>query len=48
MFTKLVNKIQEPLNSQLNEITHLKRENAKLQNENSKMVQKDLQNQKLI
>ena len=48
MFTKLVNKIQEPLNSQLNEITHLKRENQSLKNENSKMLQKDLQNQKLI
>ena len=48
MFTKLVNKIQEPLNSQLNEITHLKRENQSLKNENYKMVQKDLQNQKLI
>ena len=48
MFTKLVNKIQEPLNSQLNEITHLKRENQHLKNENYKMVQKDLQNQKLI
>ena len=48
MFTKLVNKIQEPLNSQLNEITHLKRENQHLKNENSKMLQKDLQNQKLI
>lgn len=48
MFTKLVNKIQEPLNIQLNEITHLKRENKKLENENSKMLQKDLQNQKLI
>ena len=43
-----VNKIQEPLNIQLNEITHLKRENKKLENENSKMLQKDLQNQKLI
>ena len=48
MFTKLVNKIQEPLNIQLNEITHLKRENQSLKNENSKMLQKDLQNQKLI
>lgn len=48
MFTKLVNKIQEPLNSQLNKITHLKRENQSLKNENSKMLQKDLQNQKLI
>ena len=48
MFTKLVNKIQEPLSSQLNEITHLKRENQHLKNENSKMLQKDLQNQKLI
>ena len=48
MFTKLVNKIQEPLNIQLNEITHLKRENQHLKNENSKMLQKDLQNQKLI
>ena len=48
MFTKLVNKIQEPLSSQLNEITHLKRENQSLKNENSKMLQKDLQNQKLI
>ena len=48
MFTKLVNKIQEPLNSQLNEITHLKRENQSLKKENSKMLQKDLQNQKLI
>ena len=48
MFTKLVNKIQEPLNLQLNEIVHLKRENQHLKNENSKMLQKDLQNQKLI
>ena len=48
MFTKLVNKIQEPLNSQLNDIEHLKRENQSVKNENSKMVQKDLQNQKLI
>ena len=48
MFEKLVTKIKEPLNSQLNEITHLKRENQSLKNENSKMLQKDLQNQKLI
>ena len=48
MFEKLVTKIKEPLNSQLNEITHLKRENQHLKNENSKMLQKDLQNQKLI
>lgn len=48
MFNKLVNKIKEPLNAQLNDINHLKRENQSLKNENSKMVQKDLQNQKLI
>ena len=48
MFEKLVTKIKEPLNAQLNDINHLKRENQSLKNENSKMVQKDLQNQKLI
>ncbi|MCT7596710.1 coiled-coil domain-containing protein [Aliarcobacter butzleri] len=48
MFEKLVTKIKEPLNVQLNDIEHLKRENQSLKNENSKMVQKDLQNQKLI
>ncbi|RBQ29470.1 hypothetical protein [Aliarcobacter vitoriensis] len=48
MFNKLVDKIKEPLNIQLNEITHLKRENQHLKNENYKIIQKDLQNQKLI
>ena len=48
MFEKLVTKIKEPLNSQLNDIEHLKRENAKLQNENSKIVLLNQQNQKLI
>jgi chromosome segregation ATPase len=42
MFTKLVNKIQEPLNIQLNEITHLKRENQSLKNENSKEAKNQL------
>ena len=40
--------MKERLNAQLNDINHLKRENQSLKNENSKMVQKDLQNQKLI
>ena len=48
MFTKLVNKIQEPLNIQLNEITHLKRENQSLKNENIQLKQHTLQNQKLV
>lgn len=48
MFEKLVTKIKEPLNVQLNDIEHLKRENAKLQNENSKIVLLNQQNQKLI
>ncbi len=48
MFEKLVTKIKEPLNSQLNEIEHLKRENAKLQNENHQLKQHYLQNEKLV
>ena len=48
MFEKLVTKIKEPLNVQLNDIEHLKRENEKLQNENSKIVLLNQQNQKLI
>ncbi|MFW2606851.1 hypothetical protein [Aliarcobacter butzleri] len=48
MFEKLVTKIKEPLNSQLNEIEHLKRENEKLQNENIQLKQQNLQNQKLV
>ncbi len=48
MFNKLVHKIKEPLNAQLNDIEHFKRENQNLKNENSKLVQKALQNQKII
>ncbi|MFY4807883.1 hypothetical protein ACOTVK_04910 [Aliarcobacter butzleri] len=48
MFEKLVNKIKEPLNAQLNDINHLKRENQSLKNKNSKIVLLNQQNQKLI